>query len=412
MSPDGSVIAAAGWTRWTEADPQEQIYLFVRATGVLMRRIDGLPTVVDRLAFSHDGGRLAAVLDRRGLRVYSAERAWTEVARDEAYENSTYGAAFAPDGRLATASDDGKVRLYRANLEGVVSPAVSSKAPSGGRPRGTAFSPDGSRLVVGNDDKSSLDLLNGRTLEALPGLNLTGIAGGTLSWVAWSRDGETVFAGGKYQSAAGCPVFAWSVNGQNARVSLPATRNTVTDLVTLPGGDVLVTAFDPWLARLAPDGARRWEHGPPTADFRKQLDRFAVSHDGTRVGFEGFGKSPVCFDVAERRVTPVPVADNLLAGPLQSGLPIEDWRGSQHPTLGGSRLPLFQYEISRSLAIDPQGGRLVLGTEWYLRNYDAKGTLLWARAAPAVVWAVNITGDGRLVVAAYGDGFDPLAPNP
>jgi hypothetical protein len=46
----------------------------------------------------------------------------------------------------------------------------------------------------------------------------------------------------------------------------------------------------------------------------------------------------------------------------------------------------------------------VLGTDWFLRAIDAKGEPLWTRPVPGVVWAVNITGDGRLVVAAYGDG--------
>ena len=31
MSPDGALIAAGGWTRITDADTQEQIYLFDRA---------------------------------------------------------------------------------------------------------------------------------------------------------------------------------------------------------------------------------------------------------------------------------------------------------------------------------------------------------------------------------------------
>jgi WD40 repeat protein len=46
MSPDGALIAAGGWTRATDADPQEQIYLFDRASGSLVKRIDGLPNVV------------------------------------------------------------------------------------------------------------------------------------------------------------------------------------------------------------------------------------------------------------------------------------------------------------------------------------------------------------------------------
>ena len=44
MSPDGALIAAGGWTRWTDGDPQEQIYLFDRASGTLVKRIEGLPS--------------------------------------------------------------------------------------------------------------------------------------------------------------------------------------------------------------------------------------------------------------------------------------------------------------------------------------------------------------------------------
>jgi len=46
----------------------------------------------------------------------------------------------------------------------------------------------------------------------------------------------------------------------------------------------------------------------------------------------------------------------------------------------------------------------VLGTDWYLRAIDAKGEQLWKRGTPSYVWAINISGDGRLVVAAQGDG--------
>ena len=49
------------------------------------------------------------------------------------------------------------------------------------------------------------------------------------------------------------------------------------------------------------------------------------------------------------------------------------------------------------MAVHPDGSRFVLGTEWYLRAYNAKGELLWRRDAPGVAWAVNIAGDGRLL---------------
>jgi outer membrane protein assembly factor BamB len=74
------------------------------------------------------------------------------------------------------------------------------------------------------------------------------------------------------------------------------------------------------------------------------------------------------------------------------------------PTLDGKPIELDQFEMSRSLAIHPDSTRFVLGSAWSLRAFDAKGRLIWQRAAPDLAWAVNISGDGRLAIAAYDDG--------
>ncbi|MEO1609638.1 MAG: hypothetical protein AAFR90_09890, partial [Pseudomonadota bacterium] len=119
MSPDGALVAAGGWTRWTQADRQDQIYLFDR-TGRMVRRLDGLPGVVLHLAFSPDGRYLAAGLSGgNGIRVYDRERGWAEAARDTDYGDRVNGLAFAADGRLASTSYDGHVRLYDADFRQV-----------------------------------------------------------------------------------------------------------------------------------------------------------------------------------------------------------------------------------------------------------------------------------------------------
>jgi WD40 repeat protein len=407
ISPDGALIAVGGWTRWTEADPQQQIYLFDRDTGALVHRIEGLQAVVEHLVFSSDGERLAAALGGHdGLRIYSRRTGWAETARDEDYGDQSYGVALAPDGRLATTSWDGKVRLYAGDLHGSIEPTRVIEATGGERPFGIAFSPDGMRLAVGYDDTTQVDLLDAHTLAPLPRPDLAGIRNGDLSKVAWSHDGATLFAAGRYLPADGRRVLAWVDGGGGARRALPASSVTVMSLLPLPGGDLLVASADPWLARLAPDGTARWRHGPPGADFRDQFNRLSVSNDGSRVGFgfQVFGKSPARFDLATRSLVLAPAADASMAVPRLTGLPIEHWHNEYDPMLGGKKLPLEQYEMSRSLAVHPNGDRFVLGAEWSLRAFDAQGTQLWSRAVPGEVWAVNISGDGRLVVAAYQDG--------
>ena len=405
ISPDGALVAASGWTAPTPPDP---IYLFDRVTGALVRRIEGLPNVALHLAFSPDGAHLAALVGGSGLRVYAKQTGWAEEARDEDYGRDSYGADFASDGRLATTSWDGKIRVYTGDLRGTIRPGRVVQAPGGAQPYGIAFSPDGARLAVGYEDTVLVDLLDAGTFSPLPRPDLDGIDSGNLHNVGWSRDGMNLFAAGSYGPIDSSPVLAWAGGGAGARRALMAGANTVMSLVPLPEGDLLVASHDPWFSRLASDGTSRWRHEPPAADFRygETVKRLSVSADGERIGFyfDPFGKSLARFDLTSRAL----ILDSAIGAgvevPSQTGLPIENWQSQDNPTLGGKRLPLEPYEVSRSLAVHPKGDRFALGTEWSLRAFDAQGTPLWTRAAPGIAWAVNITGDGRLVVAAYGDG--------
>ncbi len=405
MSPDGALIAVGGWTRWALDDYQEQIYLFDRESGALVQRIESLPQVVLHLAFSPDGGLLAATFGPGGgLRIHALDRGWAEVARDEDYGDQSYGAAFAPDGRLATAAYDGMVRLYSGNIEGNIRPfAIASPVR---RPDGIAFSPDGTRIAVGDYDSVAVVLLDGRTLAPLPKPELSGVAGDNLNTVAWSRDGRTLFAAGRYGPAKSSPVLAWSDAGAGTRRVLLTGQRTLVGLAPLPEGDLLVVAYEPWLARLQADGGTRWMRGPPNADFRAQHSTLSVSSDGTAIDF-GFalgGEGPARFDLVTRALSLDPPRDGRTAAPRQDGLQVEGWRDTTWPTLAGRRLRLDQDETSRSFAAHPSGASFVLGADWTLRAYRADGIPLWRRATPSVAWAVNVTRDGRLVVVAYGDG--------
>lgn len=86
------------------------------------------------------------------------------------------------------------------------------------------------------------------------------------------------------------------------------------------------------------------------------------------------------------------------------GLSVTDWEDTRTPRLNNTPLKLTQYEMSRSLAIAPDGERFLIGTEFRVRLFNRSGQELWSVAAPEVVWSVNVSGDGRLALAAYGDG--------
>jgi WD40 repeat protein len=403
VHPDGNLVAAGGWTQWTNSEPEDSIYLFEALTGKMAARIAGLPNTTHSLAFSPDGHYLAAGLSRRGLRVYDRDRQWSEVFRDTDYGDRILGVTFSADGQLATTSYDGKVRLYDRAFRLVVPP----KQVTGGRePFRIAFSPDGVSLAVGYNDAPTVDLFNGRSLTLLPGPDVEGLTGGDLSFVAWSKDGGTLYAGGGYWDGNRRPVLAWANAGNGARRALPATRTPVAGLAALPDGRLFVATQDPFVELLEPDERPRWMHSPPKANFRGQHDVLAVSTDGSIVdfGFEYQGKSPFRFDLRALKLSGDPPADQRTIPAKQAGLDVRRWRRRLSPTLDGKPIALEPNEGSLSLAIKPDSSRFVLGTYWYLRAFDANGRLIWRRAAPTSVWAVNISGDGRLVIAGYGDG--------
>ena len=407
ISPDGSILAVGGWTGSAGNNP---LYLFDPSTGKMTGRVPGLlPEVTHHLVFSVDGRYLAAALGgSNGLRVFDREDNWSEAFRDENYGGSIYGTTFAGDGRLATASLDGQLRLYDRNFKLIVPP---QRAPSGRDPYGVAFSPDGEVLAVGYADTRSVDLLDGHNLERLSGAETRDLNNGNLAEVAWSRDGRILFAAGLYIGDDGkTPVLVWDQAGRGPRRALATSACSgaavVRGIVSLPADQLLVARGDPCLVVLGPDGNTRWVKHRAGAAIRDQQRNFAVSADGTIVdfGFEPRGGSPLRFDLRKLKLLDSRPSDGATRPPKQDGLSIEAWDGSFRPELNGNSIELQQWEMSRSLAVDPDNHRFVLGTSWWLRALDADGKALWKRPVPGEAWAVNITADGRLVVAAHDDG--------
>ena len=86
------------------------------------------------------------------------------------------------------------------------------------------------------------------------------------------------------------------------------------------------------------------------------------------------------------------------------GLAIAGWQNGLRPTLNGAALALGTNEIARSVAIAPDGAHFAVGTEFHVRFYDRSGTQRWQLIGPATAWAVNISADGRTLVAGFADG--------
>ncbi|WP_295450762.1 hypothetical protein [uncultured Thiodictyon sp.] len=195
LSPDGALVAVGGYTT-LGSHGGTAIYLFDRADGRLRRRLTGLPSGINHLAFSPDGRRLAGALGGRGgVRVFDTG-SWAETGQDTDYGAASLSAHFSPDGRhLVTTSLDGQVRLYAMDGGRLGKPKTSR--PSGGKePYAARFSPDGRLIAVGFNDSTAVDVLDGGTLAQVARPDTADVDNGDLGRVAWSADGRYLLAGG------------------------------------------------------------------------------------------------------------------------------------------------------------------------------------------------------------------------
>lgn len=423
LDPRGNWVAVGGWME--VGNSGEYISLFDVTSGAVLARLGPLPNVVHDLAASPDGARLAGGLGgMNGVWVWDVAQALTGKFEpsfvDTEYGDGVYGLAFGPvgtlaDGQLASTCIDGYLRLY-----GRDGTRLTHKRASGGDfPIGVAFSPDGTRLAVGYQDTLCVDLLDVPTLELLAQPDVTELSDGNLASVAFippakKGDAPWLTAGGGYMDGD-LPIFAWSSAGLGPRARWPGASNSVMDLAFLPGGGLALGAGDPAFGTLAPDGTVTLWRGPAMADLRgKRFEHFTVNSDGYRLrfGLKEWGDTPVVFDIALRTLADAPQPMPELHAADTDLLKITGWKNTNTVTLtvekmpGKDRktLPLEQNEIARSLAIAQDASSFVLGADWQICRFDSIGKAIWKRPVPGTVWGVNLACEGRLILAAYGDG--------
>ena len=407
LSPNEKWVAVGGWDARYSLDKAASVYIFDAVTGRLIERLGDRGIVIKHLAFSPDGSRLAAMLAAgEGMRLWETG-SWRLLGEDKDYGGKhSLGAAFDTASRLFTVAFDGQIRRYGADghLE-------AKEATQGGKePTSVAVHPDGTKLAIGFYDTTAVEVYDVRTLKRLYAADTSGITGDFLSAVAWSADGARLYAGGSVELYAGgraaLSVLIWQDEGRGQRSDAPLSQNGVMQLLAC-GDGIAAGAADPAFGLIAANGEKRVWHEGVTADMRVKLrDAFTLSFDAKRVRFGlGYGgKEPVLFDLASFSLSGAPQLVPGLDAPKTTGLAVEDWESEDLPTLNGKPIALAPYEISRSLAIALDGSRFVLGADWTLRAYRADGSALWQKPVPSVAWGVNISGDGRLVAAAHGDG--------
>jgi WD40 repeat protein len=363
-------------------------------------------------------------MGKGGIRLYRLPD-YAFVAEDSDYGDLCRWAVSDSTGsRLATGSFDGFVRLYDLSALStqsgpsprLLTPVSKMLPPGGPRPWEIAFSPDGSRLAVGQHFSPKVDVLEvkGNALQLAYSPDTSGVRGMTgtdLRSVAWSSDGRSLYAGGFYLVKGIYQIRKWADGGRGEYRDLPMDIHLpIFQLLTLRAGGIAYCSRDGSFGLLN-DRDEAAVLGPRAIPiYVGNQEGFLLSQDGSGIQFayERLAKSPAIFLVNERRLADG--LSSLWAGlkasltwkaPITDGLGVSDWKNSLYPKLKGNPIPL-KNDPANSLAIKPDSSGFLLGTSLTLRLFDPMGKESWRVKTPGAAWCVNT--NGQIAVAALGDG--------
>jgi WD40 repeat protein len=413
LSPGADIVAVAGWTGY-DWDRSNSIYLFDRNVGRLTRRIPGLSATVSHLAFSGDGRYLVAALGTGGLRVMDPA-AGREVWQDTDLRDFIVSLDFDPAGRLLVASNDGQVRVYKPGPGfGVLS---KLPIPAGRHPSSARFSPTGREIAVAYADANAVDVFSTDKVALLLSADAAPAARGAMTTVAWSRDGQWLYAAGSYLERPGADrtdsgrnvVFAWPQAGRGRVLHIPVSVGDILDLRTLPGGAFAVGTSAPSWSVVSNAGRVLMGQRAPAPELLAG-DSLRLSPDGTVVELEeaiwtesAYRSLRFRFDGVRRTLSLDAPADKLLTVARTTGLPLTGL-DTGALKLAGAPVPLKKGEVAHSVAIAGDASFFAVGAQWSLRVFDRSGKPRWTRDTQIVPWGVNISADRRFVVAAFSDG--------
>lgn len=414
VSPDGKTVIASGQT--IGADKKISLYVFDVEKRVLKARLSNLPTDVFHLAYSKDGKYFAASLAGGfGIRVWDSQTGKL-VAQDTDYSDRSNWLDFNESGNLATVSYDGYVRIYDSHFTLLKKTILTAQ----GKPNSISFSANGQLLAIGYSNLMKVDIvdLNLDRVNSLPTENLIGT---NTAIVTWQKNSNTaLFASGDMKTKDGDFVVRhWRNIDPSSRdyKDIEVSENTVTDIISFAdnsesGIDFLFSSADPSWGIIKKDKsiiknqAKLWD--ARTVELPNKT--FSISEDGLTVAYSEQQNSNkiAVFDITHRTLQTLDDKNELLKtlSPAIKEHPKFKITNSQQnvPSFNGKILNLEKIERSLTWAIAPKSDYTLFGTNYYLRMYDAHGIEIKKVPVPAEVYAVNISVNGRLAVAALGDG--------
>ncbi|MEP4486886.1 MAG: caspase family protein [Halioglobus sp.] len=398
-SPAG-VIATAGWTPNT-SNAATAVYFLEVDTGEIVARLDNLPDIISTLRFSNDGTSICIAFSsvKPGLRCYSYPQ--MEITfEDFNYKEMIRRMQWLDSGELITAASDGLIVKYSK-----AGNRLAEKHLLQAQPASSALSADEELLAVGLLDRGGAIVLNASDLSLNVALDAPDAQQRNLPAVAFGPAGKILYAAGDHEGR-NSPVYRWDLEtGKRTDLALPSELR-VTWFEARSDGSLIVATEDPALMAIDSGGQEIYKRRAPLSDFSDDANRLRLSPDGGTVLLGNGQGSGFTFRLGDRKLFRDGSRQGARneAATQSAGLSISGWQNGREVLVNGNRLKKHPGELIRSLAVSPTSDSFALGGEWSVTRYTLTGDVQWRVELSSIAWQVNVSSNGRVLVAALSDG--------
>lgn len=400
LSPDGKLVVVAGPTGWNQENSRT-IYKFDAASGEMLGRVGDFNEVISQLQFSPDGKRLLARIDGfGGIHVWRTGD-WSLISEIRNYPYENQNMSMGNNGFLFVLNGKGKISLYDRDMKFIRGKILSQEGM--GR---VSYSSEANKIAISYSGSGKIDIVDASNLKYLYTANNSENESDPHSQISWSGDGNNLFSGNGMVVDGKCCAIRWwgrQGKGENRKILVPG--NGIWSLTEYGASGVAFGTAQPAWGVVVDVEKPIVLKDTVNSDMRAQENTFSVNHDGTwvRFGLRPGGGEPYHFDLSTRSLAAATSLPPGLSLAKRLGLDVTGLHSFDPKLAGVSLFKPSETEMARSFAIAPMEDRFVLGTGNSTVMFSKAGEILWKNHT-TTAWAVNISGDGRLVVTAAGDG--------